>query len=99
MLWFKKTTPARTKTQELIDNAKAQLDIHDAESADYLKVLTNIERLTTLQSLEKKTGFHVSADTWVAAGASLAGILIIVVYEHAHAFTSKAVTFVPKVKI
>lgn len=96
---FKKKTPTQTNTQELIDNAKAQLDMFDAASDDYLKVLTNIERLQKLQSLERTTGFHVSADTIAAGAFSLAGILIIVSYEHLHPMLSKAVGFVPKNRI
>ena len=95
---FKKKTPAETNLQELIDNAQSQLDSFNADSPEYDKILTQIERLHKLQSRQAETS-KVSPDVMVTVAANLAGILLILNYERLHVVTSKALSFVLKSKI
>lgn len=96
MFW--KKTSAQISLKKQIDDAILLLDTHDVLSPEHDKIINQIKKLNELQSANK-TGFKVSPDALVGAGASLAGILIIVSYEHLHVFASKSIGFVPKVKI
>lgn len=94
---FKKSKVV-TNLEESIDTAQTQLDSHDADSPEYDKILKQIERLHTL--LHQETGkTRISPDAKLAALSTLAGILIIVIYEQAHPFISKGIGLIPKPKI
>lgn len=87
--------PKKSKLQESIDTANEQLDNYDADSPEYDKILSQIERLTKLLNVKTEKS-KVSPDAKVAAVVSIATILIIVSYEHLHPIVSKALPFVPK---
>ena len=73
-------------------NVLKELPPHGEE---YDKVSDQYAKLTKLhnETLSKK---RVSPDAMAGAATNLAGILLILNYEHAHVMTSKAVSFVMK---
>ena len=79
----------------------------DAEIAALMLAMQNIDKGTKEYSLmvdqliklkTLNTKKRVSPDTWVTAGASLAGILSILAFEHSGVITSKALNFVMKAR-
>lgn len=84
-----------TEIQEVLSEMR---DINKAHP-DYETHLDKLERLYKLKlniQHEKKT---VSPDALVAAGASIAGIVMILGFEQANVLTSKAMSFVFKPKV
>jgi hypothetical protein len=63
-------------------------------TARYDEVSDQIAKLYKLKEVDSKSA--VSKDAMVGAATNLAGILLILNYEHAHVMTSKAVSFVVK---
>lgn len=90
-------TKETTSLKEAIDTALLALKELTPGSDEYAKVVDQLDKLYKMNAL--KGANRVSADGWLAAGASLAGIVAILAYEHAHVVVSKAVGFVPKIKI
>lgn len=78
----------------VIDGALDQLKGIDVLSDDYVKAMTQIEKLQKMK--EHNSPKPVSRDTLVIAGTNLAGILLILSYERAHVITTKALGFVMK---
>lgn len=95
---FKRKNTDETNIQELIDTAQSHLFGLDAESDEYDSVLKQIERLYKLQS-QSSDHRKVSPDTWLLVGGNLAGIALILSYEHLHPIASKALGFVLKTKV
>lgn len=61
---------------------------------NYATVADQLVKLYKLKEVDSKK--RVSPDAWAAAATNLAGILLILNFEHAHVMTSKAVSFVMK---
>jgi hypothetical protein len=70
--------------------------LQDPAAESYDATTDQIVKLKKLQ-LEINSKKRVSPDTLISAATNLAGILLILNYEHAHVFTSKAAAFVWKV--
>lgn len=87
-------------SQQSLDDAIKQLQDHmaicDGDSEEYATMLNRLERLHKLR--EKSARKKVSPDTLLLVGGNLAGILIIVSYEHGRAITSKALSFAGKLR-
>lgn len=94
-MFKKKTSQERPGLITAIDETLAQLNNHESDSEEFKELLTQLERLYKLQT-PKTSAAPLSADTIVSASANLAGILMIISYEHVHAIGSKAVSFVRK---
>lgn len=92
-LKFKKAEP----TDLEIEIARLLKKLNDLppNSDDYDKVSDQYVKLTKLHS-ETTSKKRVSPDTLASAATNIAGILLILNYEHAHVMTSKAVGFVMK---
>lgn len=86
-----------TLLEESIASAYNQLESHDAGTEKYADILDKIERLEALRP--KKKGLSVSGDALIAAGANIAGIMLILNYEKLGIVTSKAVGFIIKSKL
>jgi len=57
------------------------------------------DQLVKLQALKKEeTRKRVSPDTWLIVLANVAGIVLIINHEHTNNLTSKALSFVPKLR-
>ena len=85
----------KTTLQENIDTLHTQLFSLTAGTSEYDDVLEQLERLYKLKNLNK--GFHVDPNVLVAAGASLASVLLVLNYERiGNVLSSKATGFIPK---
>ncbi len=73
---------------ESVDKVRAELNTTHPGSEDYAVLLSNMERLISLQSEEQSRS--VSPDTLAIIAANLVGILIIVGYEQGHVTVSRA---------
>ena len=62
-------------------------------------LLTQIERLSDLDTRKKSTKRKVSLDTLVGAGTNLAGILLVLNYEKLDIITSKAFSCIIKGRV
>lgn len=92
--------PFSAKPEPIADTAIAEAYTHlltlPAGSDEYFKQLEVLAKLTSLK--EKNPSRRVSPDAVLTVCGSLAGIIIIVVYEHAHVVTSKAMSQLPRTK-
>lgn len=93
-----KTTPEPSDLDKAISRIYEKLQTLECDSDEYAKLLTQVERLHKMKTSEKKDP-AVKPEAWVAAGAQLASILVIVGFEQARLLTSKAVGFVNKSRI
>lgn len=82
-----------TPLEKEIANVCSTLYNTSPDSDDYRKIVENLERLVNAQAKlpQKKT---LSPDTILTVAGSLAGILLILTYEHSNVITSKALSFV-----
>lgn len=65
------------------------------QAVQSLKVLMELRNADKAESRK----LPVSPDVLTAAGAHILGILLILAYEQKHVLTSKAMSFVPKIRI
>lgn len=89
---FKKAEP--NDLQKEITRLFAELKTLHPDSEEYNKVADQAAKLYKLQEIDSKQ--KVSKDQMVAALTSLAGIVIVVSYEHAHVIAAKAFSLVKK---
>jgi hypothetical protein len=91
-LKFPKTKPTQLEEEiaRILDEM-SEMKVTDPEYVTYADRLVQLYKLKEVDSDKR-----VSKDTMVAAATNLAGILIIISYEHAHVFGSRAASFVLK---
>lgn len=94
---FKKKPPQVDENlTRAIDKAFVDLNCHTSEKDEYAKT---VDQLTKLYSLkEDPSRSRVSKDTLALVSGNLIGILLIVGHERAHVVTSKALTFLGKLR-
>lgn len=73
--------------------------LYSIKIASEKSVFDNMRTAHDVEADSKKPKKTVSPDTLVSAGASLAGIFMILSYEHIAPITTKALSFVTKAKI
>jgi hypothetical protein len=93
---FTKRTGHDTQLEAELDRALTQLTTKKVDSEEYAKIMNHVEKLHKMKESEKPS--RVSADTWALIAANLAGILLVVGYEHGHVITSKAMSSVLKIR-
>jgi hypothetical protein len=93
---FKKAPNTDPDLNVPINNVLTQMANFSAEDEEYAKMVDQLSKLYKLKELDKPQ--RVSADTWALIGGNLLGIMLIVGHERAHVVTSKALTFVGKLK-
>lgn len=95
---FTKKTPAeKTRLDEAIDSVLTDMSTFTAETDEYTKCVDQLTKLYALKDAERpKKG--VSPEVWLPVAGNLAGIVVIVGYEHAHVVASKALTLLPKLR-
>jgi hypothetical protein len=73
-------------------------EMHDQEttSEKYAAALDKLAKVHKMKADDSRD--RVRMDTYVTAGASLIGIVLILHYEQLHPITTKALPFVPKAK-
>ena len=86
---FRNTEP--TPLDEQIDAVLKSMTMATPESEEYDTLLKHLERLNELKTKQRRA--PVSMDTLANVGGTLLGILMIVVYEQKHVWTSKAFGF------
>lgn len=95
---FNRTPEEKSGLDEVIDNVQEEMLKNDPFSDDFAKMTDQLDKLYKIKSNIKKDDNRVSKDVLVTVGANLAGILMILSYEHVHPVTSKALGFVLKTK-
>lgn len=93
---FKKKTD-ETQLDIEIQRIAGDMALESPNSEEYLKLLTAYERLTKLRDSESRS--KIDPNTWVTVGANLAGIVLILNHERINVISTKAVSFVSKMKI
>ncbi len=91
---FNKKTKELTDLEKLIKRLTEYIENIDPKGEDYTHAVDQLVKLKKIQVEENPK--PLSKDEMLKAGASLVGILIIVGFEHSHALTSKALSFVKK---
>jgi len=96
---FAKKTPTRelVALDELIDSVYADLAGFTSDDEEFDKMTTQLQKLLKLRA-ELTPQTRVSPDVLAGVVANLAGIVLILGYEHAHVVTSKALSFVAKLR-
>ena len=84
-LW-KKDEP--TKLDAEIDIVLSRMNNVGPDTEEYDQLLTKLERLHKLKAKDRPQ--QVSRDTIVSTAGNLLGILLVVVYEQKHVWTTKA---------
>lgn len=95
-MFIKKTEIAKTGLDKAIDDALSEMSGVNCDSEEYATMLKNLERLYALREKDLKT--RVSPETIALIAANLAGIAMILTHERAHVVTSKALSFVMKLR-
>lgn len=85
------------KLNEEIDSLFDELQYHEKNSPEYAQILNQIDKLEKMKAMRKD--HHIRPDQMVGAGASLAGILLILKHEELNVLTSKALSFVIKGRV
>jgi hypothetical protein len=91
-LKFKKTEPSSLEVE--LERILAEMKLMEVTDNRYEVYADRLVQLYKLKETDSKNA--VSKDAMVGAATNLAGILLILNYEHAHVMTSKAVSFVMK---
>jgi len=89
---FQKKKPTRLDNE--VERALKELSEKKPGTDEYNSILNHVEKLHKMQ----ETPDRVSYDTMVATVANLVGIALIIRHEHVNVITSKAMSFVPKLK-
>lgn len=86
-----------TRLEEEIDSVLVQMGSFTADSPEYAKMLTQLEKL--YKCMPVKAPPPVRMDTIVTVLGNIVGIVMILGFEHTHVITSKALSFVLKSKV
>lgn len=89
---LKKTEPSSLENE--IERLLEVLKDTDPTELNYATTADQLVKLYKLKEVDSKK--RVSPDAMAAAATNLAGILLILNFEHAHVMTSKALGFVVK---
>lgn len=88
----------RSTLDKEIDNVIEVMALVKPDSKEYTVMASNLDILLKAKAYDKSQA-KVSKDTILTVAGSIAGILIIVAYEHAHIVASKAIGFVIKGRV
>lgn len=92
----RRTDETQIALENTITELQNDMKTRDGDSEEYATMLNRLERLMKLK--EKNSPKQINPDTWLIVGGNLAGILIIVSYEHGRVITSKALSFAGKLR-
>jgi len=90
----------KPKTKSSLQNAidRALIDITGQDPAT-AKFTTSVDQIVKLHKLKETESLpRVSPDTLVLAATNIAGIIMIIKHEHFNVITSKALSFVLKLR-
>lgn len=91
---FGKNSEEADALDRTILELESEMATREGDSDEYATMLNRLERLHKLK--EKNSPKRVSPDTWLMVGGNLAGIVLIVAWEHGHVITSKALSHILK---
>jgi hypothetical protein len=83
--WRKPKDQTLEKLKEQISKEMFEGSPTDEE---YPQMMSMLERVAAMKARSKRP--RAKPDTWIMAGAHVLGILVIVIYEQKHAWSSKA---------
>lgn len=89
------STTDNSAIQKAIDQVLTEMEDVTADSPEFAKM---VDQLVTLTKALPAKEAKVKLDTLITAGASLAGIIMILTFEKAGIVTSKALSFVMKAR-
>jgi hypothetical protein len=93
------TTDEKPTLDKAIENLLAEMAGHDGDSDEFSKCVDQLAKLYDIKkSIEKDNKKIVSYDQLLAVAGNLAGILLILNFERAGVVTTKALSFVSKIK-
>ena len=93
-------TPSANPTiDDVINVLLSEMQGFDAHSDEYVKMVTQLEKLHKMKASEKKPRINVSHDALVAVFGNLAGIGLILNFEKLNVITTKALGFVLKSRV
>lgn len=81
---------ASNRIQKLIDKLEERMDEMDVTSDEFSETMEQLERLYEIKKDHRPD--HIRLDTLAMVAGNLAGILLIVAYEHKHVMNSKGFT-------
>jgi len=84
------------RLDEAIENVLAEMAGHDADSDEYAQMTDQLTKLYAIKASTKPD--RISKDTIAIVVGNLIGILMIVGYEQGHILTSKAGSFLVKIR-
>lgn len=93
---FEKRTAEAEALEQVITHVESQMTQTPPDSEEYATLMNRLERLYKLK--EKHSPKRIDPNTWLIVGGNLAGILIVVAYEHAHVLPGKALSFAGKLR-
>ena len=92
---FKKPPPD-VSLDKALDRVLLDMQNHSVVSTEYAKMVDQLSKLHALKVANTK--MRVSNDTMATIVANLAGIVLILHFEKVQIVTSKAMSFVPKLR-
>lgn len=93
---FIKPTDEESGLKDAIDTVFSEMAAHSSDSEEYAKMVSQLETLYSLKSIDAPK--RVSPDTLAIVAGNLLGIMLIVGHERANVVTSKALSFVLKLR-
>lgn len=93
---FKKTDETPSELDETITELLSDMKACSGDSEEYAVMMKHLSALYKLKEINLPK--RVSPETWATIGANLAGILLILHYERFNVVTSKALSFVSKLR-
>ena len=94
---LRKPKPEDLKLDNEINAVLDSMSVFGPDSPEYPHLIAHLDALNSLRH-SKKTARRVSPDQMALVAGNLAGILVIVSYEHLHVITSKALNILVKAK-
>jgi hypothetical protein len=95
-MFTQKTSVEPTELEIAIERLLIDMKMIDTDSDEYSKMVDQVVKLHTLKETEKSES--MSLDTKATLIANLVGILLILNHERAGIVTSKALSFVTKLR-
>jgi len=95
-MFTSKDSDEKSGLDEAIDSVLSEMASVNADTEEYARMVDQLVKLYPLRESETKR--RVSPDTMAMIAGNLLGIMLIVGHERAHVVTSKALSFVSKLR-
>ena len=95
-MFTKKTLHEPSRLEKVIDDLLSEMNSVMSDTEEYSKMADQLVQLYALRDGDRPKG--ISPDTMAIIAGNLLGILIIVGFERANVVTSKALSFVLKLR-